>query len=137
MIKVIYVRVSSDEQVNGTSLDHQEKMCRQYCKEKSCSDIRFFREEGASAKSTERKEFVKALEFCRKSKGKVDEFIVYKLDRFTRNSHDHFVVRKMLKDCGVRLVSVTEPISDDPAGKVFEEKFPIPLRPQAEQSEIF
>ena len=120
MIAVIYVRVSSDEQVNGTSLDHQEEICRRYCKEKGFDAIEFFREEGASAKSSNRPEFLRAIEFCRKNKGKVGAFVVAKLDRFARNTNDHYMIRKILSDFGVKLHSVTEPISDDAIGKVFE-----------------
>ncbi|MSU44944.1 recombinase family protein, partial [Candidatus Nomurabacteria bacterium] len=49
---IIYVRVSSEEQVKGTSLEFQEESCRKYCKDKSIEVIKVFREEGASAKST-------------------------------------------------------------------------------------
>ena len=60
---VIYVRVSSDEQVNGTSLDQQEAQCRKYCKEKGFEVVAFFREEGVSAKTINRKEFIRSIEF--------------------------------------------------------------------------
>ena len=33
MQAIIYTRVSSDEQVKGTSLDFQEELCNKYCKE--------------------------------------------------------------------------------------------------------
>ena len=117
---IIYVRVSSDEQVKGTSLDFQEEICRKYCKDKEIEILQVFREEGASAKSSDRKEFLRAIEFCRKNKGKVDIFVVAKIDRFARNTEDHYAIRKILLDYGVNLKSVTEPIDNNPAGKVFE-----------------
>ena len=121
MKAVIYTRVSSDEQVKGTSLDYQEEICRKYCNEKGLEIIEpVFREEGASAKSANRAEFLRAIEFCRKNKGKVQAFVVAKVDRFARNTEDHYMVKKILSDYGVSLHSVTEPISDNAVGKVFE-----------------
>ena len=117
---IIYTRVSSDEQVKGTSLDFQEEICRRYCEQKSIEVLAVFREEGASAKTADRAEFLRAIEFCRKNKGKVQAFVVAKVDRFARNTEDHFYVRKVLYDYGVTLHSVTEPIGNDPAQKFIE-----------------
>ena len=119
---IIYVRVSSDEQVKGTSLDDQEERCRQYCKDHNIevTDDNVYREEGASAKTADRAKLLEALEFCRKNKGKIGAFVVWKVDRFARNTEDHFGVRKILLDYGVSLHSVTEPIGDSPAEKLFE-----------------
>ena len=117
---IIYTRVSSDEQIKGTSLDFQEEVCRNYCKEKGIEVLAVYREEGASAKSADRAEFLRAIEFCRKNKGKVDAFVVAKVDRFARNTEDHFYVRKMLVDYGATLHSVSEPIGNNPAEKFIE-----------------
>ncbi len=117
---IIYVRVSSDEQVKGTSLENQDDLCRAYCQNKGIEVVEIFREEGASAKTAQRAEFLRSIEFCRKNKGKIDAFVVYKVDRFARNTEDHFYVRKMLIDYGVTLHSVTEPIGNNPAEKFIE-----------------
>ncbi len=117
---IIYTRVSSDEQIKGTSLDSQEKICRQYCDDKGIEVLAVFREEGASAKSADREEFLRAIEYCRKNKGSVDVFVVAKVDRFARNTEDHFYVRKILIDYGVSLHSVTEPIGNTPTEKFIE-----------------
>jgi len=117
---IIYTRVSSDEQVKGTSLEFQEELCRKYCEQKGIEVLAVFREEGASAKTADRAEFLRAIEFCRKNKGKVDAFVVAKVDRFARNTEDHFYVRKILLDYGATLHSVTEPIGNNPAEKFVE-----------------
>ena len=117
---IIYTRVSSDEQVKGTSLENQDDLCRAYCHNKGIEVVNLYREEGASAKTAERAEFLRAIEYCRKNKGKIDAFVVYKVDRFARNTEDHFYVRKMLIDYGVTLHSVTEPIGNNPAEKFIE-----------------
>ncbi len=120
---IIYIRVSSDEQVDGTSLDFQEQECRKYCERKGFEVIQVFREEGESAKDlslNNRKEFLRAIEFCRKNKGKVQAFVVLRLNRFTRNTEDHYAVRAKLAQYGTTIHSVTEIIGNTPQGKVFE-----------------
>jgi DNA invertase Pin-like site-specific DNA recombinase len=117
---IIYTRVSSDEQIKGTSLDDQEAVCRKYCDDKGIEIMEVFREEGASAKTADREEFLRAIEYCRKNKKIMDVFVVAKVDRFARNTEDHFGVRKILIDYGVSLHSVTEPIGNTPVEKFIE-----------------
>lgn len=119
-IGVIYVRVSSDEQVKGTSLDEQERQTIKDCKDNGIEVMRIFREEGASAKSVERPVLLEALEFCRKNKKQLSWFVVWKVDRLARNTNDHFMISKILADLGIRLRSTTEPIDDSPIGKFIE-----------------
>ncbi len=117
---IIYIRVSSEEQVKGTSLKDQEIKCREYCQQNELDVIAVFRDEGASAKSIDRKDFLRAIEYCRKNKKNIAAFVVTKVDRFARNTEDHFYVRKLLMDYGTTLHSVTEPIGDSPIGKLVE-----------------
>ena len=117
---VIYIRVSSSDQVEGTSLDDQEARCRKYCEEMGYEVLAVFREEGVSAKSADRKALLELMEYCRKNKGTIDACVVWKVDRFARNAEDHFYVRKILVDYGVLLQSVTEPIGNNPAEKLME-----------------
>jgi site-specific DNA recombinase len=120
---VIYTRVSSEEQTKGTSLEFQEELCRKYCEQKDIEVIAFFREEGETAKDlslNNRKKFLEALEFCRKKKNQIQAFVVLRVDRFARNTEDHFAVRKILLNYGTALHSVTEPIGNKPAEKFIE-----------------
>ncbi len=117
---IIYTRVSSTDQIDGTSLEFQEKQCRKYCEEKNITVLELFIEEGESAKSANRTQLIKALEFCRKNKSKIDAFVVLRVDRFARNTEDHFSVRKLLLDYGVTLHSVSEPIGNSPTEKFIE-----------------
>ena len=117
---IIYIRVSSSEQVAGTSLDDQEARCRKYCEEQGLEVLQVFREEGASAKTADRKVLLEAMEFCRKNRGTIDACVVWKVDRFARNAEDHFYVRKILMGYGVMLQSVTEPIGTNPTEKLME-----------------
>ena len=121
---IIYTRVSSGEQVKGTSLEHQDDYCRRYCKQKNIEVVKIFIEKGESAKSMDqnnRDAFLDALEFCRKNKENIDAFIVLRVNRFARNLEDHYAVKKILTGYGVSLHSVEEPMIDEsPSGRLME-----------------
>jgi site-specific DNA recombinase len=117
---IIYCRVSSKEQVEGTSLEMQERQCRDYAKRNEIEVLSVFVEKGESAKTANRTEFNKAISFCCSAKSKVNFFIVYKVDRFARNQDDHAVVRATLKRYKTELRSVTEPIDNTATGRLME-----------------
>src|SRR3989338_5951803 len=114
---VIYVRVSSEEQTHGYSLGSQEKDCRGYAVKNGWEVLRLFREEGESAKTADRTQLGLMQNFCLKNIGKVGHVVVWKVDRFARNQHDHFTLRKFFQDCGADLKSATENIENTPVGK--------------------
>lgn len=122
MESVAYIRVSTEEQVHGTSLSMQERACLDFARANGykLKKENIFRDEGESAKATNRPQLLAMMEFCRLNKGRIDKCIVWKLDRFARNSDDHVMLRMLLRKCGVTLVSVTEPIDDSPTGKLME-----------------
>ena len=120
MRAVIYCRVSTVEQTQNFSLHTQEKQCRDYCDREGLEVAAVFVERGESAKTTDRTEFLKLLEFCRKNKGKVQALVVYALNRFSRNTADHHAIRTLLAGSGIRLRSVTETIDESPNGRFME-----------------
>lgn len=122
MKAVAYVRVSSKDQVDGTSLDSQTDACKDYAKRNNIElrDENIFREEGVSAKLIDRPKLALMLDYCSKNKGKITHCIIYKVDRLARRSEYHHIIKAQLAKIGVKLVSVTEPISDDPMGNLME-----------------
>jgi site-specific DNA recombinase len=117
---IIYCRVSSLEQVDGTSLESQERICRECADREGIEVLSVFVDRGESAKTADRPEFLKAIAYCAKKTNHVDFFIVYKLDRFARNQDDHVAVRAKLKQYHVALRSVTEPIDSTSTGRLME-----------------
>ena len=69
----MYVRVSSNEQVIGFSLDNQEKVCREFSQKDEHSVLRIFREEGESAKTADRTQLQLMMRFCEQHKNKLPE----------------------------------------------------------------
>lgn len=118
---VIYLRVSTEEQVDNFSLDTQEEICRKEAEQRGFSIIDIFREEGRSAKNIiGRPILISLLEYCRKNKQKIQAVFVYRLDRISRITADYLAIRKKLAEQGVAIVSSTEPTGDSPTEKLVE-----------------
>ncbi len=118
---IIYTRVSTDEQAKtGLSLENQEKACKDFAERLGYKVLEVFREEGVSAKTADRKELLRLLNFCRTNKGSVDALIVWKVDRFARRAEDHLTLKALLIKFGVQLLSVTEPIENTNTGRLME-----------------
>jgi DNA invertase Pin-like site-specific DNA recombinase len=117
---VIYCRVSSRDQIEGTSLESQETACRDYAQHHGMAVVKVFVEEGESAKFAQRPQLLSLLEFCKNKSRSIETLIVWKLDRFARNVEDHFAIKATLRRHGVRVVSVTEPLETDANGRLME-----------------
>ncbi len=117
---VIYCRVSSKEQVEGTSLESQEAACREYASRNSIAVLKVFIERGESAKFADRTQLLELLEFCRDRQNAVTVLLVWKVDRLARNVGDHFSITTSLKKQGIQVISATEPIDAKPEGKLLE-----------------
>jgi site-specific DNA recombinase len=116
---IIYCRVSSHDQVQGTSLERQQQECEEYARRNNITVEKVFVERGESATTADRPEFISAIDFCKKA-GNIGAFIVWKIDRFSRQAGDHHSVKAKLLQSGTSLHSVTEPISNDPTGQLME-----------------
>jgi DNA invertase Pin-like site-specific DNA recombinase len=120
MKAVIYCRVSSKEQVDGTSLESQELACREYAARNQGEVAKVFVERGESAKFADRTQLLELLAFCRNRGNAIDCMLVWKVDRLARNVGDHFSIKATLLRQNIRVVSVTEPIDAKPEGKLLE-----------------
>jgi DNA invertase Pin-like site-specific DNA recombinase len=120
MNAVIYCRVSSKEQVEGTSLESQEIACRDYAHRNNSNVMQVFVDRGESAKFADRPQLLEMIAFCGNRQNAIEELLVWKVDRLARNVGDHFNIKAGLLKHGVRVVSVTEPIDAKPEGKLLE-----------------
>ncbi len=123
MTGAIYVRVSSKEQAEDkTSLDSQEKECKAFARKNNVivPDANLYIERGESAKFIDRTELQRLLKFVRENKNQLDYLYIWKIDRLARNLGDYYGIKVALAKYGVKIVSVTEPIDDDPVGRFLE-----------------
>lgn len=118
---VIYLRVSSEEQVENFSLDTQEQICRREASRRGFEVVEVFREEGRSAKTiTGRPELMTLLDYCRRNRRIINAVFVYRIDRISRQTQDYLVIRKRLTDYGISLISANEPTGNSPTEKLLE-----------------
>lgn len=118
---IIYLRVSTEEQVDNFSLDTQESICRKEAEKRGYEITQIFREEGKSAKTIiGRPVLINLLEFARKNKNKIQAVFVYRLDRISRQTADYLAIRKKLGECGMTIISSTEPTGNSPTEKLVE-----------------
>ena len=75
-----------------------------------------FVDRGASAKSADRPQLQAMLEYVKENADRVDYVIVHKVDRLARNRDDDSDIMRVLRECGVQLVSASESIDDTSAG---------------------
>jgi site-specific DNA recombinase len=107
---VIYTRVSTKEQAdNNLSLETQKKACLQYAKKHNYDVVAYFGGTYESAKTDERKEFGRMLQFVKKSRSKISYIIVYSVDRFSRSGANAIYIASELKKQGIVVISVTQP----------------------------
>lgn len=117
---IAYIRVSTDRQVQGTSLDTQTKRVNQHIAAKNYTLERLFAEEGDSAKTDARPVLQEMLAYCKKNRGRIQVLIFPKIDRFARYTEDYHFLKSFLRKLGVRVESTDEHFDDSPAGRYME-----------------
>jgi site-specific DNA recombinase len=106
---ILYVRVSTDEQASGYSLQHQEDRLRQYCQYKEIEIVALYKEDH-SAKTFVRPEFNKLLDYLKTNRGKTDLLLFLKWDRFSRNAGDAYTMINRLNKLGVEPQAIEQPL---------------------------
>src|ERR687898_314531 len=105
----LYERVSSEEQVEGYSLDAQDRAGRLYCETHGLEAVHVYRDEGRSGRTddlSKRPAFRQMLNDA--EAGLFDVVVVHKLDRFARNRRVAFEAFERLAKARVGFVSLSE-----------------------------
>ena len=115
----LYMRYSSDRQTEQ-SIEGQLRDLIQYCKQHAYKIYDVYVDRAASAaKNIEKR--ARFLDMIADSdKHNWTYVLVWKLDRFARNRNDSAIYKMRLKKNGVRVLSVTENISENPEGIILE-----------------
>jgi site-specific DNA recombinase len=117
---VIYIRVSDSRQVDNTSLEAQERICRSWCQGNGVEVDQVFKDAGESAKTADRTQFQRMFAYLKRMRGSITHLVVYKLDRFSRSVEDQALYGIQLKTLGIRLQSATEAVTDTPSGRAMQ-----------------
>ncbi|MBP1562081.1 MAG: recombinase family protein [Oscillospiraceae bacterium] len=119
----VYIRVSTDMQVE-LSPDSQLKMIEQYAKANDIiiSKKYTYVDEGISGRKAEKRPaFMEMIATAKTKPRPFDVILVWKFSRFARNREDSIVYKSMLKkECGIDVVSVSEPIGEDKTSILIE-----------------
>lgn len=109
MNAVIYTRVSTTEQAkHGYSLASQELECKKFAEKEGMKVVKIYREEGVSAKTTNRPQLQNLIKFCIENKKSINCIIVWKFDRFTRKLEDQIELFGKMQKYNIRILSATE-----------------------------
>lgn len=116
----LYLRVSTEIQVEGYSLDAQYERLIREANYRDMQVVEEFRDEGKSGKNVSgRPAFQEMLRRIQDKTDDVDYVLVFKLSRFGRNTADVLNNLQIMQDYGVNLLSVEEGIdSAGAAGKL-------------------
>lgn len=118
MNAVIYARYSSYRQ-DERSIEGQIEDCTRFAEQNEYKVVGEYIDRARSGTNAEhRTEFQRMIKDSEKRA--FDVILVYKLDRFARNRYDSAMYKAKLKKNGVRIVSVTEAISEEPEGVILE-----------------
>ncbi len=117
---VIYTRVSTKEQMERLSLTTQLRESNEFAKREKLSIVESFGGTYESAQSDERKEFKRMIEYVKRNKS-IAFIIVYSLDRFSRTGDNAIWLNRQLREIGVRILSVTQPVdTSEASGKMMQ-----------------
>jgi site-specific DNA recombinase len=118
---VVYVRVSPGkgqaakaDEPDGYSIPAQVEACKRKAASLQAAVIEEFIERSESAKTADRPELQRLLQFVKDNR--VKYVIVHKVDRLARNRADDVAINLALQQAGAELVSVSENIDQTPSG---------------------
>lgn len=115
---IIYCRVSTDEQRQGTSVDVQEQRLKEHCANKGYNIINVpeFQDckEDESAKTFDKRPVMQAiLKYIRKNRGKVQKLLFLRWNRFSRDLFSATDAVRELLDMGVEPNAIDEELNYD------------------------
>lgn len=117
MVAVIYARYSDSKQ-REESIEAQVKVCRTYAEQKGYTVLHEYCDKALSGRTDDRPQFQRMIKESRKRQ--FERVLVYKLDRFSRNTLDHEIYKAALLKNGVKIESAQENIPDDSSGILLE-----------------
>jgi site-specific DNA recombinase len=115
----IWLRVSTEDQVKGESLEHHERRARMYCESRGWTVGQVYRLDAVSGKAIlGHAEANRMLSDARS--GAIEALVFSKLARLARNTRELLELSDQLGKCGVDMISLQEAIdTSSPAGRLF------------------
>lgn len=122
----IYLRVSTGRQAESAlSIPDQRLQARRFCDTHGWTVIQEFVDAGLSGTDENRPAFQRLLEIATCGGSPFEVIVVHSFSRFAR---DHFKLEfevRRLRRHGVRLISITQELGDDPMGEMVRQVFAV------------
>jgi site-specific DNA recombinase len=118
----LYLRVSTGRQAeNDLSIPDQRRQAKGYCTSHGWEIVADYVEPGVSATDDRRPEFQRMIDAATAKPSAFDVILVHSFSRFFRDQFQlEFYVRRLAKN-GVRLVSITQELGDDPMSNMIRQ----------------
>ena len=118
----LYLRVSTSRQAeNDLSIPDQRCQAKGYCTSHGWEIVADYVEPGASATDDRRPEFQRMIDAATAKPAMFDVILVHSFSRFFRDQFQlEFYVRRLAKN-GVRLISITQELGDDPMSNMIRQ----------------
>jgi len=105
-----YMRMSTDKQEH--SIESQWRLIQEYARRNNYQILKRYEDEGISGRAAEKRPaFLRMID--ESENGLFSAVLIYDSSRFARNLKDSIVYKSILKQNGVELISITEPILDE------------------------
>ena len=120
MKAAIYVRVSSESQDVDLSISAQLRTVRDYANRNGYEIVREYVDEAESGRSASRPRFKEMMAVGRLKNPPFQAILVWKFNRFSRSRIDSVIHKTLLKNKGIRVISINEPLDEGPSGQLLE-----------------
>jgi site-specific DNA recombinase len=120
----LYMRVSTGRQADSDlSIPDQRRQGVAYCQQRGWEVVAEFVDAGLTGTDDKRPEFQRLLELATGGGKPFDVVVVHSFSRFARDLFLHEFQIRRLQKAGVRLVSMTQELADDPTGAMIRQIF--------------
>ena len=116
----VYARVSSDKQDTDLSISAQLRALREYTLRNGHQVVREFIDEAESGRTAARPAFREMISLARIKNPPFEAILVWKLNRFARSRADSVAYKTLLRNKGIEVISINEPVDDTPTGRLLE-----------------
>lgn len=116
-----YVRVSTESQIDNTSIQEQRKKISAFCISQGWNLVEIFADEGESASTIERNGYQSMMEYVKNPANAIKGIVVLKADRIHRQLRNLLVlIQDELEPLGIAFISVSERFdTSNPQGMLF------------------
>ncbi|WP_242772464.1 recombinase family protein [Brevibacillus parabrevis] len=116
-----YARISSDSQIENTSIAEQVKKIEAYCISQGWELVKMFIDEGESGSTTERNGYIDMVQTIQQTENEISGIVVLKVDRIHRRLKNLLeLIEDELEPKGIAFISVSENFdTSTPQGMLF------------------